>query len=823
MHDTGEISFGNPTTPALDVVTNKLAHLSTEGPVLDTDRKLAFNVLERAGLVELKGPDIVVDLATLQGDIRYKQFARQLGVFSRGESGNQVRDKIATLYDIFNGVDVLSKEDYEKRDRGESVTAKPLFYIPESAVAAVDPEKIAQSDFYLGLWQLGGNTFPENYPTRSEGQNSGLLPHEAIVAALIFHPQFGAATRGEDGKLMVTAKDGTRRPISAEFFRSWQYSGGPNVAEFPLLSRPAEFFVSRTPNLVGAGLINPERDFRTVTGTATELSTGYTIHTPTERGLVMIDKQRYTLGAEYAGNKGVTVTKISDKLAGIIKKSADGEEIVEAVFALRAPGSVHPGTTPLRKDDVFIRPIDTLDAMSHEAMLAHNFKVLLRFNKEFVRETGVSLVSLNQTERVRALGVYLQVGAKAEFSDFIRRHKMNGLRTLMLAGADTDAVGSIISIGTLPVASSLFQEGARISARLSAEHDRAVAQADSPLVQRSQEIISVLSEHAQRLVLSAASVNAKEIPGVGMNDVVSTLVSFRKTLEHTHTHGAGQESEYQKLLNLAYEKRGNNAAHTLLLDIIRHDWQAQVAAETIQDRRTPDTTQAAIERFYQDNAALFESASQTTGDTQQEMSRWEQYAHESSITGVLADLGCGVGRLTEQKAQILAGKARIIGVDLLPPQHDSPADNLTYIQGNLTSIPLPDNSIDAADADWSVLNDATRRSDQLSIFSEVTRILKVGGTFRFDVPHLEGGEGSWRQVADEYHRLHPHEPYGMIEADFPGGRKAFHIYPEAELEAMLRANGFEVAKKDAWRTQAGKPRMTFEARLIHKVTPYHGL
>jgi hypothetical protein len=76
------------------------------------------------------------------------------------------------------------------------------------------------------------------------------------------------------------------------------------------------------------------------------------------------------------------------------------------------------------------------------------------------------------------------------------------------------------------------------------------------------------------------------------------------------------------------------------------------------------------------------------------------------------------------------------------------------------------------------------------------------------------------KAAQEYHQKNPDQPYGIIKADFPGGRsKEFYIYPEAELEAMLKASGFEVKKEEAWRTEAGKPRKVIVAKLVNKVTP----
>lgn len=793
------------TVNPLDDISNKLNRLSMES-AFEPDRMRAFAALEEAGIIEINGPDIVVDIQAICNDVNYKQLAPQLGVFSRGTDGRKIRDKITTFYELFNGVDVLSKEDFEKRSRGQEVKPKPLFYVPESASAAIDPEKIAQAEFYVGLWQLGSNVFPETYPTRAQESNSTLTPHEAIVAALIFHPQFGNATRGVDGKLIVTAKDGTRKPISADFFRSWHYSGGPHVKELPLLSRPAEFFAQRTPHLVALGHVMPEQDFRVVSGTTTERRVGYGVREPNNKGLVMLDGQRYTLGIQYAAKNGYAVTKIGDHLAGIIKRAHNGDEYVDAVFDLVTFGRTRPGSTLIKKDDVSVRSITMLDELSEEALLARNMTDLLQFNKEFVRDTGESLLSLSQTERVYALGVYLQVGNRPEFADFIRTHKKDGLMALMLSRGNIQALTDVLAVGKIQGASRIFQEASQIFSSIA--HAREQVNGE-----HADEVMSVLTEHASNLVRSAKAAHDGTIAGVDVHDAITTIVSFRKSITHD------TNIRYQRLLGLAEEKKEDSHVQALLLDMIQADWKADITRESLTGEHKQEHVVAAIEQFYGGNQELFDSASETTGDTAQELARWQAYAQREQINGVLADLGCGVGRLTTHKARMLGERVKIVGIDLLPPRNESGHDNLTYVQGNLTSIPLPNNSVDAADADWSVFNDATLRGQQLSMFSEITRILKTGGLLRFDVPHLEGGQGSWFDAAQEYHRTHPTEPFGMIEADFPGGRKTFHIYPQAELEALLVSHGFVVAKKDAWQTSAGKPRMTYEARLERKVTP----
>jgi ubiquinone/menaquinone biosynthesis C-methylase UbiE len=160
-----------------------------------------------------------------------------------------------------------------------------------------------------------------------------------------------------------------------------------------------------------------------------------------------------------------------------------------------------------------------------------------------------------------------------------------------------------------------------------------------------------------------------------------------------------------------------------------------------------------------------------------------------------------------------------MGIDRVLPEGPKP-ENVSFAKGDFTKIPLADSSVNVVTAHWSVINDLAARSLHVPGFGEVARVLKKGGEFYFDVPYLEGGEGSWEKAAQEYHQKNPDQPYGIIKADFPGGRsKEFYIYPEAELEAMLKASGFEVKKEEAWRTEAGKPRKVIVAKLVNKVTP----
>lgn len=185
----------------------------------------------------------------------------------------------------------------------------------------------------------------------------------------------------------------------------------------------------------------------------------------------------------------------------------------------------------------------------------------------------------------------------------------------------------------------------------------------------------------------------------------------------------------------------------------------------------------------------------------------------------MLDLACGDRkRITEPMADMLTGKARVLGLDIWSPGENN-NENLDVVVGSIDSIPLHDNSIEVVTLNWSPPNDWVNRGEQIANFSEIHRVMKNGGVVRFDIPYLEGGDGSWMEQAKEQYESGEGR-FGDIKVAFPGGREGeFHIYPISEFKAILNSTGFGNIKVNEWRTSSGKPRIVVVAEKQERSNP----
>ncbi len=815
-----------------------------------------FALLKERGLLEEDAEGrLVCDIEQFKKDSTLKKALRMRidtdnPTIYKGKAYHEQNDWVESLYYLFKDKKVYSQDDYHRLQEGESVEPRSLFYLPESADAASDIEKIKESKFYLGLWEVGGsNTLFDTYPTQEEGAKSTLSSDEAATACLIYHPSFGDGQRSEKDDLLYVNYNPSykgrfyrnvraRQPINGTFFASWGYYGrdklvkrpdGTEYAQRPT-NTPIDFFLKRCPTLVEKGLVEPFKDFRKE-GRREE--TGASIKIPSPKGLVsvgLLSEQRVVvnLGSEYSGEKGCRIYQLNTELVAILKLGEGGLLTLEKVF--QTPDLSHlpeqeqaeyrKNNRIIKKGEITLLDISDLHELGLEdRLLVTNFSDFLSFSQETVQKAGFPLLSLTLAEKSQATGLFLSYKEakkeeKEKLWDFLQKYKLQGLKTML---AFPDYAQEIIEIGQRMDSTKVFDDVQAVLGLVK----------ENEGLDKQKEVGEVITTYTKQLLRAALPVlkGDDSVKGVlDIGDVVGELRAFRKRVYQMYgTEGTSSDVLYQRLLEV-YSHTDIDSAHlrALALTVLHNTW----TQEEKNGGKVKDVI-SATEEFYKKNEELFANANETTGDTTQQLAHFEEYViHRAQngrpIYGVVVDMGCGdLKRITNKMGEILPD-TKIVGVDLLIPEN-KPAENVFVAQGNFTDIPVKSSSVQLVTAHWSVINDLTERKMHREAFDEVARVLVPGGEFYFDVPHLEG-EGGWADAATQYHQAHREEPYGMIRVQFgkeEGERreKNFYIYPEAELEALLETAGFEVVTEKEWKTESGMPRKTYVMRLMRKVTP----
>jgi ubiquinone/menaquinone biosynthesis C-methylase UbiE len=134
------------------------------------------------------------------------------------------------------------------------------------------------------------------------------------------------------------------------------------------------------------------------------------------------------------------------------------------------------------------------------------------------------------------------------------------------------------------------------------------------------------------------------------------------------------------------------------------------------------------------------------------------------------EIGCGIGRLMQPMATRFAD---VTGVDISAEMVAQGSERLkdlsnVHFQQTDGSLAFPDASFDFCYS-WRVFLHVPRKEYVLRYFEEVSRVLKPGGLFRFDVAKDEG-EGARRDQAGTW--------FGVV-------------FSEEELRKALEASGLE--------------------------------
>jgi ubiquinone/menaquinone biosynthesis C-methylase UbiE len=154
---------------------------------------------------------------------------------------------------------------------------------------------------------------------------------------------------------------------------------------------------------------------------------------------------------------------------------------------------------------------------------------------------------------------------------------------------------------------------------------------------------------------------------------------------------------------------------------------------------------------------------------------------------VLLDAGCG--RTAPVLAKYRGRASRLIGVDLV--QFPALVEGVELINGDLSSIPIPDASVDVI-MSRSVMEHVVA---PLDVYREMNRVLKPGGHFIF----LTGNFWDYAALIATLvpNRLHPWivaKTQGRAEADvFP---TAYRTNTRAAVSKWASATGFEIVNFD---------------------------
>jgi len=145
--------------------------------------------------------------------------------------------------------------------------------------------------------------------------------------------------------------------------------------------------------------------------------------------------------------------------------------------------------------------------------------------------------------------------------------------------------------------------------------------------------------------------------------------------------------------------------------------------------------------------------------------------------GVVLDYGAGRGgqaeRATGIKRHLLEFRhraGRVIGVDIDPSVHENPLLDEAHQLSESGSIPLPDDSVDLAMADWV----CEHLSHPREVFTEIRRVVKPGGWVGFRTPN------KWH-YSMMLSRLVPDAYHARVLAVAQRGRQARDVFPKHYL------------------------------------------
>lgn len=174
----------------------------------------------------------------------------------------------------------------------------------------------------------------------------------------------------------------------------------------------------------------------------------------------------------------------------------------------------------------------------------------------------------------------------------------------------------------------------------------------------------------------------------------------------------------------------------------------------------------------------------------------------SSHPGKVLDLGCGTGDLAISIARMSEPDVEVAGVDYSRPMLEiaarkakrlAPAKNISFILGDVASLPFPDGHFACAGISFAFRNLTYKNPSTNRHLAEVCRVLKEGGRFVI----VETSQPESRLIRTIYH-LYLRWFVFWLGYLISGNKGAYHylaesasrFYNSGEVKEMLISAGF---------------------------------
>ncbi len=708
--------------------------------------------------------------------------------------------------DVFDDVPVVDAQDLGAE---KEIQPTSLFIIPENDEWKIDEVRGAQG--LIGLWEIPSSRNSLNgVYTREKGWESNLTFESYAAMTSLFHPRYGDAARDADGTVMVTNPDGTRGPLTHHLFVDWNAGGHRGR----LANSPGLYLSQVCPQAYGPDGLNRE-DFRIIQGIgAADVLRIERRRARGRNGTLSLNGGTITLGSEYQGAEVMILEQ--NKWAAIVRGDEHGKTTVVGVLAIDSVQFRDMGE--YKHANISDRTVISPDEFVAKFDNGKAFRTLIEQPEAFaafsrhLEQVGVSMVNFPLTEQLLLAKVGEKYGDNPQFWDFVKRYGDwdRGIHAFLLMNEQVLRPDVLFRVHEMEGSGYFIENAARLM-----ELSCIIEESDDKGSCRIAQAIR--SQTA--LLLMAAQASEVDRPGVSNTDILGLLWNYRQSVEQVCTESdsryTGKTTHYEQLLDLV-SHTDKDSVREVGLQMLEHVWNGQIKHQLTSSSRSNEHVLEVVRNYYRNFDHLFANASETTGDTAEDLAWYRTFFSTKQNVGDWLDLACGpIDRVTNAKGQMIkAAGGNLRGLDLLPRIVPDPKENVHFAQADLRHLPVMNESQDGVMVDWSPFNDLLLRDQQIEVMGESSRVLRFGGMMITDVPWLEGGEGSWEEAAGQYHLSHPDEPYGMIEEAVDGKMKKFYIYPRNELMSLLMSRGFGEFVVEEYRTRSGKPRLRIQAKKL---------